>query len=79
MKRDENLLEFIEAAKSQGVSDDSLVGLLKGHGWPQDAVYDALAWILALRNGFRRRRDNPKSGRPPTGAIPGNVCRRVSR
>jgi hypothetical protein len=36
------------------------------------------AWILALRNGSKCRRDNPKSGRPPTGAIPGNVCRRVS-
>jgi hypothetical protein len=43
MKRDENLLEFIESAKSQGASDDSLIGLLKGHGWPQDAVYEALA------------------------------------
>jgi hypothetical protein len=43
VKIDKNLLEFIEAAKSQGVSDDSLVGLLKGHGWHQDAVYEALA------------------------------------
>ena len=43
MKRDEHLLEFIEAAKSQGASDDSLVGLLKGQGWPEDVVYEAFA------------------------------------
>jgi hypothetical protein len=43
MKMDEQLLEFIEAAKSKGASDDSLVGLLKGQGWPEDAVYAALA------------------------------------
>jgi uncharacterized protein DUF5671 len=43
MKRDEHLLEFIEAAKGQGASDDSLVGLLKGQGWPEDAVYEAFA------------------------------------
>jgi hypothetical protein len=43
MKRDEKLFEYIEAAKSRGASDDSLVGLLKGHGWPQDVVYEALA------------------------------------
>jgi hypothetical protein len=43
MTTDENLLEFIEAAKAQGVSDESLVGLLGGHGWPQDAVYEAIA------------------------------------
>lgn len=43
MKMDEQLLGFIEAAKSKGASDDSLVGLLKGQGWPEDAVYAALA------------------------------------
>jgi Domain of unknown function (DUF5671) len=43
MKMNEHLLEFIEAAKSKGASDDSLVGLLKGQGWPEDAVYAALA------------------------------------
>jgi uncharacterized protein DUF5671 len=39
---DENLLNFIEVAKSQGISDDTLVRLLEGRGWPQDAVYDGL-------------------------------------
>lgn len=42
MKSDSNLLAFVEAAKQKGASDDSLVGLLKGQGWPHDAVYDAL-------------------------------------
>lgn len=43
MKRDNDLLEFVEAAKRQGISDDSLAGLLKVHGWPEDAVFDALS------------------------------------
>lgn len=59
MKRNENLLEFIESAKSQGASDDSLVGLLKGHGWPEDAVYEALAVhyekLTGLKVPTRRR------------------------
>src|SRR3984893_19376469 len=53
MKRDEHLLEFIEAAKSQGLSDDSVVGLLKGHGWHQDAVYDALAAYYQKLTGLK--------------------------
>ena len=53
MKRDEHLLEFIEVAKSQGVSDDSVVGLLKGHGWHQDAVYDALAAYYQKLTGLK--------------------------
>jgi hypothetical protein len=43
MKSKENLLQFVKAAKTQGVSDDSLVGILKGYGWHEDAVYEALA------------------------------------
>lgn len=53
MVRDENLLEFIAAAKTQGVSDDSLVGLLEGHGWPQDAVYEALAAYYQELTGLK--------------------------
>ena len=41
--KDENLLEFIKAAKSHGIADDTLVGLLKGRGWPQEIIYDGLA------------------------------------
>src|ERR1700726_1443378 len=37
------LQEFLEAAKEQGASDESLVALLRGRGWPQDDVYRALA------------------------------------
>jgi Domain of unknown function (DUF5671) len=51
--KDENLLNFIEAAKSHGISDDTLVGLLKGHGWPQDTVYDSLAAHYEKAAGLR--------------------------
>jgi hypothetical protein len=51
--KDENLLEFIEAAKRHGISDDTLVGLLKGHGWPQDTVYEGLAVHYEKAAGLR--------------------------
>ncbi len=35
--------EFLDAAKRQGASDESLVALLRGRGWPEDDVYRALA------------------------------------
>lgn len=53
MKNDSALLEFIEAAKIQGASDDSLVGLLKGQGWPTDAIYDALATHYQKLTGLK--------------------------
>lgn len=53
MERDENLLEFIEAAKNRSVSDDSLVGLLEGRGWPRDAVYEALAAYYQKLTGLK--------------------------
>jgi uncharacterized protein DUF5671 len=59
MKNDAALLEFIEAAKSQGASDDSLVGVLKGQGWPTNAIYEALAAhyqkLTGLKVPTRRR------------------------
>jgi hypothetical protein len=60
MKSEPSLLEFVEAAKSQGASDDSLVGLLKAQGWPTDAIYEALAThyqkLTGLEVPARRRR-----------------------
>jgi len=53
MKNDSALLQFIEAAKSQGASDDSLFGLLKGQGWPPAAVYDALATQYQKTTGLK--------------------------
>jgi hypothetical protein len=59
MKNDSSLLDFVEAAKSQGASDDSLVGLLKERGWPTNAIYDALAThyqkLTGLKVPARRR------------------------
>jgi uncharacterized Tic20 family protein len=42
MKIDSHLLEFIEAAKNQGASDEFLAGLLRAQGWREEAVYQAL-------------------------------------
>jgi Domain of unknown function (DUF5671) len=36
------LLEFIEASKSKGASDEFLASLLPRRGWPQDDIYAAL-------------------------------------
>jgi hypothetical protein len=37
------LEEFLDAAKRQGVAEESVVALLRGRGWPKDEVYRALA------------------------------------
>lgn len=42
MQADPRLLEFIEAARAQGASDETLVGMLKGRGWSEEAVFRAL-------------------------------------
>ena len=47
------LQEFLEAAKRQGASDDSLVALLRGRGWPEDDVHRALADHFENRSGVR--------------------------
>lgn len=35
--------EFIERAKASGATDQSVVGILTGRGWPEKEVYDSLA------------------------------------
>lgn len=37
------LHEFLDAAKHQGVTDENLVGLLRGRGWSEEDIYRALA------------------------------------
>jgi Domain of unknown function (DUF5671) len=49
----EALQEFLEAAKRQGASDESLVALLRGRGWPEDDVYRALADHYEKQSGVR--------------------------
>lgn len=44
--------EFIVAAKAQGVSDETLVGMLRGRGWPEEDVYRALADYYEEKNGL---------------------------
>lgn len=39
--RDE-LLRFVEAARTSGAPDESIAGILKASGWPERDVYDAL-------------------------------------
>ena len=47
------LQEFLDAAKRQGASDESLVALLRGRGWPEDDVYRALADNFEKSSGVR--------------------------
>jgi hypothetical protein len=47
------LQEFLDAAKRQGASDESLVTLLRGRGWPADDVYRALADHYENHSGVR--------------------------
>jgi Domain of unknown function (DUF5671) len=48
-----SIQEFLDAAKRQGASDESLVTLLRGRGWPEDDVYRALADDFEKRSGVR--------------------------
>jgi len=45
------LQEFLDAAKRQGASDESLATLLRGRGWPEEDVYRALAEHFENRSG----------------------------
>jgi hypothetical protein len=47
------LHKFLDAAKSQGATDEALVGLLRGRGWPEDDVHRALADHYETRSGLR--------------------------
>jgi len=53
MDRSLSLQQFLEAARNQGVSDDTLVGLLCGRGWPETDVYRALAENYESRTGIQ--------------------------
>ena len=44
--------EFFDSAKSQGATDEIVVGLLRGRGWPEEDVYRALADHFELRSGL---------------------------
>jgi hypothetical protein len=38
-----DLKQFLDAARSQGASDETLVALLRGREWPEEEVYRVLA------------------------------------
>lgn len=50
MSRDTDLQKFLEAARNQGTTEETLVSLLRGRGWPEDDVYRALADNYEGRN-----------------------------
>jgi Domain of unknown function (DUF5671) len=47
-----DIQEFFEAAKSQGATDEIIVELLRGRGWPEEEVYRALADHFETRSGL---------------------------
>ncbi len=48
-----SLQEFLDAARLQGATDEILVGLLRGRGWPEEDVYRALADHYEGRSGIQ--------------------------
>lgn len=53
MDRSLSLQQFLETARNQGVSDDVLIGLLRGRGWPEADIYRALADSYEARAGIQ--------------------------
>jgi Domain of unknown function (DUF5671) len=53
MKADPQLLQFIEAARAKGASDEILVGMLKSEGWPEDSIYQTLSAHYQKLTGLR--------------------------
>jgi hypothetical protein len=48
---DEALLSFLRVAKDNGVSDESVVGMLRQNGWPERRIYRALSEYYASALG----------------------------
>jgi hypothetical protein len=53
MGSSKELREFVEAAKREGASDETVVGVLQGRGWPKDDAYRALGDHYESRSGLR--------------------------
>jgi hypothetical protein len=52
MKSRSEIQEFLESARTQGASDEIIVGLLRGRGWPEEDVYRALADHFEAHSGL---------------------------
>ncbi len=48
-----NLREFLDAAKRQGTTDETLIGLLRGRGWSEEDAYRALADHYEIGSGLQ--------------------------
>ena len=48
---DQPLVEFIDALKAQGASDEFLVALLRQNGWPEKRIYQAFSSWYEARTG----------------------------
>lgn len=58
------LSDFIERAKSAGIPDESIVGVLSGRGWQEKVIYEALAAHYERTIGA----EAPRRGGGPTAA-----------
>jgi len=47
------LREFVEAAKAQGASEETVAGVLRGRGWSNEDIYRALADYYERRSGLK--------------------------
>jgi hypothetical protein len=47
------LQEFLDAAKTQGATDETLVGILRGRGWSEEDIYRGLADYYESRSGLK--------------------------
>jgi branched-subunit amino acid transport protein len=48
-----DLQEFLHAARSQGATDEMLMAVLRGRGWPEEDVYRVLADYFESGSGLR--------------------------
>jgi hypothetical protein len=53
MSPSNTLQQFLDAARRQGATDEILVGLLRGRGWPEEDIHRALADDYEGRSGLR--------------------------
>jgi hypothetical protein len=53
MSEDSPLREFVASAKQRGISDETILGLLRGRGWSEEIVYRALADDYESRDGIK--------------------------
>ena len=47
-----DLHSFLDAARSQGTSEDVLIGLLRGRGWPEQDIFRVLSEYYETRSGI---------------------------